>query len=160
MWCRHDGALEVDSFQTLSGRTTNPLEIQANAFAAEFLMPRDGVCELFDDHAPGLDELVTLAAGYGTSALAALIRLESAGLVGEDRAARLRAEIEEGEHFEAMRRLRVERRLKSLLFRSTTDRLGHALLEFAEKYGRRVPGGPAGSRTAAGARPGTAARRP
>jgi Zn-dependent peptidase ImmA (M78 family) len=114
-WCKHDGALGWDTFQTLSGRTTNPLEIQANAFAAEFLMPKEGVCELFDSHGPGLDELVVLAAGYGTSALAALIRLETAGLVGEERAARLREEIEEGHHFEAMRRLRVEQR---------SDRLG------------------------------------
>jgi Zn-dependent peptidase ImmA (M78 family) len=105
VWCRHDGRLEVDSMQTLSGRTTNPLEIQANAFAAEFLMPKEGVCELFADHEPGLDELVVYAAHHGTSALAALIRLETAGVVGEARAARLREEIEEGEHFAAQHRL-------------------------------------------------------
>lgn len=35
-----------------------------------------------------------------------------------------------------LRRKRVERRLKSLLFRSNRDRLVHLLLELAEKYGR------------------------
>src|SRR4051794_14167342 len=39
-WCAHDGAAGVDTVETLSGRTTNPYEIQANAFAAEFLVPR------------------------------------------------------------------------------------------------------------------------
>jgi CRP-like cAMP-binding protein len=35
-----------------------------------------------------------------------------------------------------MRRRRVERRLKSLLFRSNRERLVHLLLELAEKYGQ------------------------
>ena len=35
-----------------------------------------------------------------------------------------------------MRRRRVERRLKSLLFRSNRERLIHLLLELAEKYGQ------------------------
>jgi CRP-like cAMP-binding protein len=39
------------------------------------------------------------------------------------------------------RRRRVERRLKSLLFRSNRERLVHLLLELAEKYGRRSPEG-------------------
>ncbi len=34
-----------------------------------------------------------------------------------------------------LRRLRIERRLKSLLFRSHRDRLLHLLLELAEQYG-------------------------
>ncbi len=40
-----------------------------------------------------------------------------------------------------LRRQRVERRLKSLLFRSNRERLIHLLLELAEKYGRRGPEG-------------------
>jgi CRP-like cAMP-binding protein len=39
------------------------------------------------------------------------------------------------------RRRRVERRLKSLLFRSNRERLVHLLLELAEKYGRRSASG-------------------
>lgn len=40
-----------------------------------------------------------------------------------------------------MRRQRVERRLKSLLFRSNRERLTHLLLELADKYGRRTAAG-------------------
>ena len=39
------------------------------------------------------------------------------------------------------RRRTVERRLKSLLFRSNRERLTHLLLELAEQYGRPVEGG-------------------
>lgn len=40
-----------------------------------------------------------------------------------------------------LRRRRIERRLKSLLFRSNRERLIHLLLELAEKYGRPTPEG-------------------
>lgn len=40
-----------------------------------------------------------------------------------------------------LRRRRVERRLKSLLFRSTRERLGSLLLELVEQYGKSVPEG-------------------
>ena len=40
-----------------------------------------------------------------------------------------------------LRRQRVERRLKYLLFRSNRERLVHLLLELAETYGRRTPEG-------------------
>jgi len=95
--CKHDGALELDSVQTLSGKTTNPLEIQANAFAAEFLLPKAAVPNLFDRE-PGLEQVVALAASYGVSASAALIRLSTAGVVGETRNARLKQEIADGDH--------------------------------------------------------------
>ena len=40
-----------------------------------------------------------------------------------------------------LRRRRIERRLKSLLFRSNRERLVHLLLELADQYGRPDPGG-------------------
>ena len=40
-----------------------------------------------------------------------------------------------------LRRRRIERRLKYLLFRSNRERLVHLLLELAEQYGRPVEGG-------------------
>ncbi len=40
-----------------------------------------------------------------------------------------------------LRRQKIERRLKYLLFHSNRERLIHLLLELAEKYGRRVPEG-------------------
>jgi Zn-dependent peptidase ImmA (M78 family) len=104
--CGHDGALEVDSVQTLSGATTSPLEIQANAFAAELLLPRAAV-EALLDHEPCLDELVVLAAHYGVSALVALFRLIGAGLVGEERARRLRGDVDARRHLVARERLAI-----------------------------------------------------
>ena len=40
-----------------------------------------------------------------------------------------------------LRRRRIERRLKNLLFRSNRERLVHLLLELAEQYGKRTPQG-------------------
>ena len=40
-----------------------------------------------------------------------------------------------------LRRQRIERRLKNLLFRSNRERLIHLLLDLAEQYGKRVPDG-------------------
>jgi len=40
-----------------------------------------------------------------------------------------------------LRRRRIERRLKSLLFRSNRERLVHLILELAEQYGRRIGSG-------------------
>ncbi len=40
-----------------------------------------------------------------------------------------------------LRRQRIERRLKNLMFRSTRDRILHLLCELAEQYGRRDPAG-------------------
>ena len=40
-----------------------------------------------------------------------------------------------------LRRRRIERRLKYLLFRSNRERLVHLLLELAEQYGRQTPEG-------------------
>jgi CRP/FNR family cyclic AMP-dependent transcriptional regulator len=40
-----------------------------------------------------------------------------------------------------LRRKRIERRLRNLLFRSNRDRLGHLLLELTEQYGKTVDDG-------------------
>ena len=92
-WCRHDGRLEPDSFATLSGRTTNPLEIQANAFAAEFLVPRTG---LQARHAgePTLEDVVAIAAEHGVSAIMVVYRFKQLRLASDQRVTALEAEIE------------------------------------------------------------------
>jgi Zn-dependent peptidase ImmA (M78 family) len=46
--CRHDMAVAADTFETLAGKTTDSREIQANAFAAEFLAPAEGVRAMRD----------------------------------------------------------------------------------------------------------------
>jgi Zn-dependent peptidase ImmA (M78 family) len=115
-WCEHDGTLDVDTFQTLSGATTTPFEIQANAFAAEFLLPKVAVQGRFVRE-PGLDEVVTLAAEYGVSAIAALIRLTTAGILGPAREQRIREEIQADDHLEAYDRLdlpRLEDRIQAV----------------------------------------------
>ena len=103
-WIGHDGSLAVDSFATLSGATSNPLEIEANAFAGELLVPKVAVLDRFD-HDPGLDDTVALAAEFGVSAIAALIRLESAKAISPKRAQRVREEIAADEHLTAYERL-------------------------------------------------------
>ncbi len=102
-WCRHDGRLAVDTFATLRG-STDTREIEANAFAGEFLIPRVAVERLATTR-PTLDDLVVLAAGYGTSAAMTLIRLKQFGGVSPEHAARLTAEIDAFEHHAAFERL-------------------------------------------------------
>jgi Zn-dependent peptidase ImmA (M78 family) len=97
-WMGHDGAVVVDDVHMLGGRTASPRELEANAFAAEFLVPARGLEELLGGEPPTLDTLVVLAAGFGVSAIAVLYRCVSCGLAGDDRARRLEAEIGEGLH--------------------------------------------------------------
>jgi len=96
-WCGHDGSVEVDTFATLSGRTSSPLEVQANAFAAEFLVPRAGLDEVVT-RAPTLEDTVVVATHFGVSAIMVLYRFKQLALVTEERAGQLEAEIEEGLH--------------------------------------------------------------
>jgi Zn-dependent peptidase ImmA (M78 family) len=100
-WCRHEGALALDTFATLSGRTSSPPEVEANAFAAEFLVPRRGLERLLDDE-PTLEELVVIAAHYGVSAVVVTYRVGELGLAGERRVAQLEREIEEGLHHDVV----------------------------------------------------------
>ena len=96
-WCRHDGRLEVDTVATLSGRTSSPYEIQANAFAAEFLLPRAGMEQVVDGE-PRLDEVVIIAAHFGVSAIVVVFRIKELRLASAGRVARLESEVAEGLH--------------------------------------------------------------
>jgi Zn-dependent peptidase ImmA (M78 family) len=112
-WCGHDGRL-VDSWATLSGATTSSVEVQANAFAAEFLVPRAGLEDVLDGE-PTLDEVVLISAAYGVSAIMVVYRLKQLRLASEGRVARLADEVGEGLHHAATRRLGLA---------PLTDRLG------------------------------------
>jgi Zn-dependent peptidase ImmA (M78 family) len=105
--CGHDGTLEVDTVATIGGGTTNPYEIQANAFAAEFLLPRVGMEDIIEDE-PTLDEVVVIAAHFGVSAIVVLYRLKQLRLASDVRVEQLRDEIDEGLHHAAMERLGLE----------------------------------------------------
>jgi Zn-dependent peptidase ImmA (M78 family) len=98
-WMQHGKS--VDRVATLRDRD-EPREVEANAFAAEFLTPKTAVLAYVDEHAGeaiSLDFVVQLAAAFGISAQAALIRLRTAGVV---RSAslydKLDGEIDEGLH--------------------------------------------------------------
>lgn len=99
--CGHDG-LAVDTFETLSGHTTDAREVQANAFAAEFLAPAAGVRTMVVAE-PNLETVVEIAGRFGLSTIAALYRLNTLGLTRRYR--RLKDEIDAGVHEEVWARL-------------------------------------------------------
>lgn len=101
--CGHDEHVPVDTFETLAGRTTDAREIQANAFAAELLAPKAGVTAPVEDREPTLDDVVTIAARFGISAIAALYRLNTLELTS--RYAVLKQEIDQGLHLAVWERL-------------------------------------------------------
>lgn len=70
------------------------IEVRANAFAAELLMPAPGVVAFAGSRAPDAQLVVDLATAFGTSLLASAIRLETAGLVDADGAALLREQLD------------------------------------------------------------------
>jgi Zn-dependent peptidase ImmA (M78 family) len=103
-WCGHDGHEPVDKLTTFNGSTTNPYELQANAFAAEFLVPRAAMERLVDGE-PSLDVAVLIAAAYGVSTPVVVYRLKQLGLASPKRLAQLEAEVREGLHEDAWHRL-------------------------------------------------------
>jgi Zn-dependent peptidase ImmA (M78 family) len=103
--CGHDQHVAVDTFETLSGTTTDSREIQANAFAAELLAPAHGVVSMVAGE-PILDDVVLVAARFGISAIAALYRLNSLRLTV--RYETLKREIDEGLHAAVAERLSPE----------------------------------------------------
>ena len=145
-WCRHDGHRTVDSIATLSGTTTSPLEIQANAFAAEFLVPRAAMRQLVAGE-PSLDEVVTIAAAFGVSAIVVLYRLKELRLASPARIAQLQAEIDERLHEDAFARLGLTPA------RGPPRGAGAPALPLA-RAGRDAPGGRPARRRRGGRRPG------
>jgi Zn-dependent peptidase ImmA (M78 family) len=113
-WIGHDGTVEVDTWATLNGATTTPYEVQANAFAAELLVP-EPVMEEVIDREPTLEEVVCIAAFCGVSAIVVVYRLKTLGLASERRIEQLEGEIDEGLHLGLARRLDL---------RAPQDRLG------------------------------------
>ena len=82
-------------------RPTSWWEVQANAFAAELLIPKPAVERWEAEREPGpigLDSVVELACRFGVSAIMACIRLHTAEVIDEERQQRLRAEIDDGDH--------------------------------------------------------------
>ena len=93
--CGHDHGLPVETFKTLGGRPTDQREVQANAFAAQLLMPADGIRDAVTRE-PSLEDVITIAARFGVSTIAALYRLNTLKLVGDERYRRIETEIADG----------------------------------------------------------------
>ena len=102
-------ATVVDEQAAISGYLRDPKEVAANAFAAEFLMPRPAVAAWSErdvDGAVTLEHVVRLAADFGVSAQAARYALETARVVVDRRRARqLDDEIADGLHSALFRQL-------------------------------------------------------
>lgn len=101
----------VDEDQAINGQVRDPQEVRANAFASEFLVPRDAVRAWARERGDGdvtLEHVVLLAAEYGVSAQVARYALDSAGVLCDARRCRqLDEEIAADEHLELGRRLGV-----------------------------------------------------
>ena len=102
----------IDAQAVISGHTHEPKEVCANAFAAEFLMPRDAVAAWGSEHVRGpvtLEHVMRLAYEYGVSSQAARYALGTAKvLTGEARAEQLDQEIAAGMNVEVAQRLGLE----------------------------------------------------
>lgn len=92
----------VDAQTTIGGQTRDPNEVGANAFAAEFLMPRAAIARWASDHSKGnptLEDVLMLAGEYGVSAQAARYALATAEvLTSAKRCRQIDDEIAEGMH--------------------------------------------------------------
>jgi Zn-dependent peptidase ImmA (M78 family) len=102
----------VDEQRAISGQLHDPHEVRANAFAAEFLMPRDAVTAWGRERVSGavsLEQVVLLACEYGVSAQAARYALQNADVLTDSRRAKqLDEEIAAELHVELAQRLGLQ----------------------------------------------------
>ena len=90
----HEG-MPPDSTETVVQLfARSPVEVQANAFAAEFLAPAAGVRAMVDGE-PTLETIARVAGHFGISLQAALVRLNNLRLTARDD--ELRAELDDPE---------------------------------------------------------------
>lgn len=101
-----------DSQEAISGYLHDPQEVCANAFAAEFLMPRDAVAAWGAERVHGavtLEDVLLLACEYGVSAQAARYSLAGAEVLTDARRGKqLDGEIAEEMHVELAQRLGLQ----------------------------------------------------
>jgi Zn-dependent peptidase ImmA (M78 family) len=91
----------VDRREDIFGFSRDPREVEANAFAGEFLVPRHALENWLDRHErdPGsLETVVRLAGFFGVSAPMMRIRLENARRIGKTGARTLDERIRQREH--------------------------------------------------------------
>jgi Zn-dependent peptidase ImmA (M78 family) len=94
----------VDEQASIGAASNDPNEVRANAFAAEFLMPRDAVRQWASRNIDGpvtLEHVILFAYEYGVSTQAARYAFETANVITDwKRAELLDQEIKEGLHSE------------------------------------------------------------
>ena len=103
----------VDNQVAISGHLHDPNEVCANAFAAEFLMPKQAIAQWGADNVrngePTLEHVCLLAAEYGVSAQAARYALDTAEvLTSAKRKVQLDDEIRQELHIELFKQLGLE----------------------------------------------------
>jgi Zn-dependent peptidase ImmA (M78 family) len=110
----HGQVLDARIQYSLSG---DPREISANRFAAELLLPREGVEWWFERHRdprPTLETVVRIAHDFGVSAQVARYRLEAARKLSQRDGPELDLQIADGAHRELASRLALPRRMEGL----------------------------------------------
>jgi len=109
---RMDHSTVVDEEAVIGGVPRDPNEVCANAFAAEFLMPREGTKAWAQERVRGeltLEHVVVYANEYGVSPQAARYAFATAGvLTDQDRADQLDAEIADELHIDLASYLGLE----------------------------------------------------
>jgi Zn-dependent peptidase ImmA (M78 family) len=106
-------ATVVDQQVAISGYLHDPNEVCANAFAAEFLMPKQAIAQWGEANVrsgqPTLEHVCLLAAEYGVSAQAARYALDTAEvLTSAKRKGQLDDEIKQELHIELFKQLGLE----------------------------------------------------
>jgi Zn-dependent peptidase ImmA (M78 family) len=105
-------ATAVDEQAVIGGVPRDPIEVSANAFAAEFLMPREGVRAWAAEHVGGqltLEHVVVFANEYGVSTQAARYAFAGAGVLTDvGRTEQLDSEIADELHLEVASYLGLE----------------------------------------------------
>lgn len=79
-----DNFSDFEEFQNNSLRKRDPVEMRANAFAVQFIAPRDGVVEVFSDHQDEETGIRTVMEHYGISFTAAKWQLINAKCINQD----------------------------------------------------------------------------
>jgi Zn-dependent peptidase ImmA (M78 family) len=121
----------VDRLAALTDTGHDPQEVEANAFAAEFLIPRAALEKILPSRVAAdlsLEHVVRIASAFGVSAEMARYRLASHGVLSDPAIrARIDAEIAEELHVELAARLGIEEHADTLSAVSTLPRIPDGL---------------------------------
>lgn len=102
----------VDRTEDVFGSSRDPREVEANAFAGEFLVPRRALDNWIERHGAdpaSLETIVRLASFFGVSAQVVRIRLANARLISGQRIRNLDGCIEDREHLRLRDELGLDR---------------------------------------------------